>query len=878
MKNLLIISLFFLLSFTLKAQVKILFDATKAETAGSADWVIDADVHNLGYSTGPPVAGSGNESNPQRYPTPDQSTVTTSTVETYWEGALSAWGIDCVKKGYYVETLPYNGAITYGSGSNVQDLSNYKVFVVCEPNIVFTTAEKTAIMNFIQNGGGLMMISDHNGSDRNNDGWDSPAIWNDLMTNNGIQSNPFGIAFDLVDISQTTTNIPSLPGDPLLHGVMGDVTSAMWSDGTTMTLSPTSNSTIKGIIYKTGSAFGNTNAMVAYSSYGSGKVVGVGDSSPCDDGTGDPNDVLYNGWTGDASGNHERLLMNATIWLASSSGTLPTATTTAATSVTMTSATLNGTVNPNGVATTYHFDWGTTVSYGTSTTATSAGSGSSVVSESAGISGLTAGTTYHYRIVAVSSSGTTNGSDLTLTTTSPTLSVTPSNQAVAATSGSTQFTVTSNSSWTASSNQSWCTVTTSGSGNGTITANYAANLTVASRVANVTVTVTGLTPIVVTVTQAAGAPTLSVTPSNQAVAATSGSTSFSVTSNTSWTASSDQSWCTVTTSGSGNGTITANYTANLTIVSRIANVTITVTGLTPIVVTVTQAAGAPTLSVTPSNQAVTATAGTTTFSVTSNTGWTVSSDQSWCIVTPSGSGSGSITATYSDNLSVTSRIALVTVTVTGLTSVVVTVTQAGAAPTLTVTPSNQDVSDFAGSTSFAVTSNTNWTVTSDQTWCVPTSSGSGNGTITASYAQNPSYSTRVANITVTVTGLAPTVVTVSQAVSSLAPEPTHFPTNFSAYNIIVQWTDATGDVVPNGYLIRMSSVGFSSIVNPVDGVPVPNSNTDKNVASGIQQAWFGNLLPNTTYYFKIFSYTGSGTGIDYKIDGDTPQLQQTTKP
>src|ERR1700710_1661482 len=73
-----------------------LFDATKAEMAGSADWVIDADLHNLKVSSasdGSGTPGSGNESNPQRYPTPDQSTVTASTPETYWDGALSAWAI-----------------------------------------------------------------------------------------------------------------------------------------------------------------------------------------------------------------------------------------------------------------------------------------------------------------------------------------------------------------------------------------------------------------------------------------------------------------------------------------------------------------------------------------------------------------------------------------------------------------------------------------------------------------------------------------------------------------------------------------------------------------------------------------------------------------
>ena len=197
-------------------------------------------------------------------------------------------------------------------------MSNYKVFVVDEPNIVFTAVEKTAIMHFVQNGGGLFMISDHVVSDRNNDGWDSPHIWNDLMKNNTVQNNPFGITFDSANFSETSTNIPSLPNDSLLHGPMGNVTEVMWSNGTSMTLNTSQNSSVKGVVYKTGSTFGNSNVMMAYARFGQGKIAALGDSSPPDDGTGDPNDVLYNGWTLDANGNHERLIMNATIWLAAS--------------------------------------------------------------------------------------------------------------------------------------------------------------------------------------------------------------------------------------------------------------------------------------------------------------------------------------------------------------------------------------------------------------------------------------------------------------------------------------------------------------------------------------------------------------------------------
>ncbi len=304
-----------------EAQIKILFDASKAEAAGNADWVIDADANNIGYFNGPAQIG-GTESNAQRIPTPLQATITSTSVETTWNGGISAWGIDCVKKGYTVESLPYNGQITYGQSSNAQDLSNYKVFIVCEPNILFSTAQKTAMMQFVQNGGGLFMIGNHAGSDRNGDGEDARMIWNDLMLNNSIQVNPFGFTFDSVDINQTSTTIAMLSNDTLLYGPFGTVNALEFNDGATMTLTPTVNATVKGVIYKNGSSTtGNNNAMMVRSRYGLGKVAALGDSSPTDDGTGDPNDALYNGYFLGASGNHKKLIMNTTFWLVNNTAT-----------------------------------------------------------------------------------------------------------------------------------------------------------------------------------------------------------------------------------------------------------------------------------------------------------------------------------------------------------------------------------------------------------------------------------------------------------------------------------------------------------------------------------------------------------------------------
>jgi len=105
----------------------------------------------------------------------------------------------------------------------------------------------------------------------------------------------------------------------------------------------------------------------------------------------------------------------------------PTAQTQAATLVTSSSATVNSFVNANGATTTIHFDYGLTASYGSSTTSGNIGTGSGNFGTA--ISGLSPNTTYHFRIVASSSGGTANGSDLTFTT----LAAAPTAQSQAAT-------------------------------------------------------------------------------------------------------------------------------------------------------------------------------------------------------------------------------------------------------------------------------------------------------------------------------------------------------------------------------------------------------------------------------------------------------------
>ncbi|WP_406010653.1 hydrolase [Streptomyces sp. NBC_00637] len=272
---------------------RILFDDGHAEEAGNADWIVSSSKPD-------PLSQDSSPSS-----------------ETDWTGALSSWGVALQKTGdYSLKTA--TSALTYG-GTAATDLSNFDTLVLPEPNTLFTTAEKTAIMNFVKNGGGLFMVSDHTGADRNSDGEDAVEILNDLMTNNSVDStDPFGFSVDTLSISSGYPAAISDSTDPVLHGSFGTVTKSLIASGTTATLKPADNSSVKGLLYRSGYS-GNTGAFFATSTFGIGRVAFWGDSSPIDDGTGQSGNTLYDGWN-DTGATNAALALNATEWLSGASG------------------------------------------------------------------------------------------------------------------------------------------------------------------------------------------------------------------------------------------------------------------------------------------------------------------------------------------------------------------------------------------------------------------------------------------------------------------------------------------------------------------------------------------------------------------------------
>ncbi|WP_293666670.1 BACON domain-containing carbohydrate-binding protein [uncultured Parabacteroides sp.] len=263
---------------------------------------------------------------------------------------------------------------------------------------------------------------------------------------------------------------------------------------------------------------------------------------------------------------------------------------------------------------------------------------------------------------------------------SATLAVSTNTFAVNANRNTYNFTVTSNMNWTISCDQSWCVPSiAAGSNNQTVFFDVSENTSTQERSATITVKARNLIQKI-TVTQSGTNQALAVSKDSFIFGPEAGHGEFSITSNTNWAITSDQSWCNfATTSGSNNQTISFTITANTSTQGRTAIVNIK-TSSSLIQITVTQEGQteiAPNLSVSPESLSVTAGDQTSSFSISCNTNWTISSNQTWC--TPSvtsGSGNKTITCSIAANTQSQTRTAMMTVNAGNL-SKTVTVTQEG---------------------------------------------------------------------------------------------------------------------------------------------------------------------------------------------------------
>ncbi len=328
--------------------------------------------------------------------------------------------------------------------------------------------------------------------------------------------------------------------------------------------------------------------------------------------------------------------------------------------------------------------------------------------------------------------------------------------------------ISTEKNWKITNSASWLSVNNvSGSGNSTVTLTAQANPSGEKRSTTLTISDPGSNTQTITVTQNGAAPVLNISKDSLTISALMGSTnSFDVTSNMNWTAVSNQSWLSVNkTSGYGNTTLTLTAISNPTITPRIAIVTITVNGLSPKTIIVTQVAGAAYLSVSSYNLTVAAQANSSnTFVVLSNISWNVSSNQNWLTVSPAtGSNSGTVTITAQASQITTTRSATITVAGSnGVSNQTINVIQSPGVAALSVSTNTVNI-DANNLGTFDILSNTEWSISSNQSWLnILTTSGSGNTTINMIAQKNTTGKIRAAAVVIVGTGVSLQAISVIQ--------------------------------------------------------------------------------------------------------------------
>jgi hypothetical protein len=309
--------------------------------------------------------------------------------------------------------------------------------------------------------------------------------------------------------------------------------------------------------------------------------------------------------------------------------------------------------------------------------------------------------------------------------------------------GSVDVTTDPGCSWEASSNVSWISITSGSSGTGNGTVSYLVYRNKRSRTG--TMTIAGQT---FTVNQGeAGTCTYAINPTSANISLYGGTGTVDITTDPGcyWEASSNVSWISITSGGSGTGSGTVSYQVYRSKGSRTG--TMTIAGQT---FTVYQGeAGTCTYAINPTSTNLDASGGTGSVSITTQSGcsWTALSNNAWIHITSGGSGTGSGTCNYSVDAN-TGSARTGTMTIAGQTF---TVNQGGAGTcTYAINPASANISSRGGRGTVDVTTDPgcHWEASSNVSWISITSGSSGTGSGTVSYQVYRSKRSRTGTMTI----------------------------------------------------------------------------------------------------------------------------------
>lgn len=246
--------------------------------------------------------------------------------------------------------------------------------------------------------------------------------------------------------------------------------------------------------------------------------------------------------------------------------------------------------------------------------------------------------------------------------------------------------------------------------------------------------------------------TLSVSPSQINADYKEGEYQFQITTESEWTVTSNQTWCTVDkTSGKGETTITIHVTENVDFEERNAVISIKVNDITKKEVKIVQALQSTSLEVSQLLYMAEESGGNYELSVQCNKIWDVTSDQNWCNVVPDFENSVVHIQLPINNSLV--RSATITVS-SGQDEKKILLNQAGIeyidiTSSLILSKLALSLRSEGDECQFAISCAYDWNVTSDQTWCtILTSSEKGQGIVNLRVDANPYAFTRFATVTV----------------------------------------------------------------------------------------------------------------------------------
>ncbi len=235
------------------AAIKVLYDDTHGQTAGNADWIIT--------------------------------------------GAYSEMAAMLASQGFVLDSLKK----VAGDGRMTPELlANYRGLILAEPNNAYQPAEQQAIVAWVKNGGGLFAIGDHGGADRDNDGYDAVKALNEFTPS-------FGFTFTGDFFYEAPVQGTINTAHPVMFGVRA---LGCWA-GSTFTVAPAADAKVVSLLDARCKKLPYAVAV----EFGKGRVVGLGDSSPFDDGVGsDPKNKLHDSYDSFMY-SHPQFAANAVAWV-----------------------------------------------------------------------------------------------------------------------------------------------------------------------------------------------------------------------------------------------------------------------------------------------------------------------------------------------------------------------------------------------------------------------------------------------------------------------------------------------------------------------------------------------------------------------------------